>query len=181
MDVKRLLVTTGAVLLLAAVPAWADSFLTPFLGVTFGGDTTENQTAFGVSLGAGEIVGFELDFSRAPDFFGDAAVIGDNQLTTFMGNLVIGVPMGAVRPYATVGVGLLRSHIDGPGGALDKATSDLGVNIGGGLMGYFSEHLGARVDLRYFRNATSDDQRIFDFDLGSLDFWRFGFGVVWRF
>lgn len=171
MNCQRVLITALAGVLLATTPARAETLLTPFLGVTFGGDTTKSQTVFGASLGTGEIVGFEFDFSRSPDFFGDPELVGANHLTTLMGNLVIGIPLGVVRPYAIGGLGLLRSHIDGPGAVPDETKSDLGVSIGGGLTGYFSDHLGTTVDLRYFRNVSSNDERIFAFDLGSFDFW----------
>ena len=40
----------------------------------------------------------------------------DSNVMTFMGNLVIGIGGGPVRPYVVGGVGLIRSAVDGPDG-----------------------------------------------------------------
>ena len=49
-------------------------------------------------------------------------------------------------------------------------------------MGFFSNHIGLRGDLRYFR--TVNNESTFDnglnIDLGGFDFWRGSFGVVIR-
>lgn len=176
-------VVAVAAFVLATAPARADSLLTPFVGFTFGGDTTENKTGFGGSLAGmgGGVIGFEVDLSRTPGFFGDAAVAGENHLTTVTGNLIVGVPLGVVRPYVVGGAGLLRSHIGGPGGGFDETSSDFGVDFGGGLMGFFSERIGVRAELRYFRSVTSSDDALFDFGLGDFDFWRGTLGVTFRF
>ena len=70
-------------------------------------------------MGAG-IVGFEVDFGSTPNFFevtsGDFD-FGDCSVTTLMGDLVLGAPIGGtanpgVRPYASGGIGLLRTNIN---------------------------------------------------------------------
>jgi opacity protein-like surface antigen len=171
------------VLIGGATPAHADGLLTPFIGMTFGGDTTENRTGFGASLAAmgGGVIGFEIDVSRIPGFFGDEDVAGKNNLTTLTGNLIVGIPLGVVRPYVVGGAGLLRSSFGGPGDVSDETSSDLGVDVGGGIMGFFGEHVGARAELRYFRNVTSGDETVLDFSLGDFDFWRASLGVAFRF
>jgi hypothetical protein len=47
----------------AGSPAFADGLITPFIGVTFGGDTTTNQDTYGISIAgmAAGVFGFELD------------------------------------------------------------------------------------------------------------------------
>jgi len=59
----------------------------------------------------------------------------------------------------------------------------MGVHVGGGLLGFFSPRLGARVDLRYFRNVSGDEAggSLLDFDLGAFDFWRATIGFILRF
>jgi len=105
-----------------------------------------------------------------------------------MGNLIVGIPVGGtrgagLRPYVAGGVGLIRTGFarrlddDGP------TTNDVGFNLGGGVMGFFSDHFGLRGDLRYLRNIRSDfTDADFnpDFDLGDLDFWRATVGIVIR-
>jgi len=107
-----------------------------------------------------------------------------------MGNFVVGIPIGGqhgggLRPYASGGAGLLRSNISGSTFFNDLHTNDLGVDIGGGVHGYFNDHVGLRADLRYFRslqdnnvNAASSD---FDLALGHFNFWRGSIGVTFRF
>ena len=162
--------------------ARAEGLFTPFLGTSSQGDASENNNTLSASLGAtaGGVLGFEVDFARTSGFFGDSDLVGDNNVTTVAANLVLGVPLGAVRPYASGGLGLLRSTFNGSSNGGDATTNDLGVNIGGGLMGFFTDHVGARGDVRYFRNVSNEGNPL-DFELGSFDFWRVVFGVVLRF
>lgn len=196
MDVRRQVV--GAVLAAAifALPgsARADWLLSPFVGVSFGGDAPGQEFTWGGSvgwMGAG-IFGFEADFGYSPEFFeGD---VDDNldvfdaelNITTFMGNVIVGIPVGGddgpVRPYATAGLGLMRTSVPGVGEFFDDiASNDLGFNVGVGLMGFPSEHVGFRGDLRYFRNLSESGGDDIDFDIGGFHFWRATGGVTFRF
>jgi hypothetical protein len=81
------------------------------------------------------------------------------------------------------GLGLIRSQIDG-GSVAHVSSSDnmFGWDAGGGVMGYFSDHVGLRGDVRYLR-ATSDLKTgVTTLDLGGnqLHFWRASIGVVFR-
>lgn len=169
--------------LCGAVPVRAEGLLTPFIGVAFGGDTPQNQRTFGISLAGmgGGTIGFEVDFARTPEFFGHKEQAGENDLTTVTANVLLALPLGVVRPYAAGGVGLFRSHVDGPGGAVDRRSTDLGIDFGAGLMGFFGDHVGGRTDIRFFRNVTSESEGLLRFELGEFDFWRAAFGVVLRF
>jgi hypothetical protein len=79
---------------------------------------------------------------------------------------------------------LLRSNISGSTFFNDLHTNDLGVDIGGGVHGYFNDHVGLRADLRYFRSlqdnspTTNND---LDLALGNFNFWRGSIGVTFRF
>lgn len=169
-------------------PASADGLFSPWAGVNLGNAPVEGRRAFGVTAGAmgGGFLGGEFDFGFSPNFFDEPV---DNSALTLMANLLIGIPIGGttgggVRPYGTGGLGLIRTQIDTP--ANDHAHNELGVNVGGGIMGFFSDHFGVRGDLRYFRNLTEgtkpDDLGPIDlgFDLGGLDFWRASIGIVIR-
>ena len=59
-------------------------------------------------------------------------------------------------------------------------TTDSGVDVGGGIMGFLGDHVGARIDLRYFR-AVSAGESILDFDFKAFSFWRFSGGLALRF
>jgi opacity protein-like surface antigen len=182
-----------------AIPpqARADWLFTPFIGANLsrGGDTlgfdTDNTTVnFGGSLGymGAGIFGFEVDFGYSPHFFEtDEVSTLDGNVTTLMGNLIIGIPIGGqtgggVRPYFSGGAGLLRSRLDDVDDFFDLSENSFGVNAGGGLMLFFSDSVGVRGDLRYFRSLTGDvDEDDLDLNLGSFNFWRASAGVTFRF
>ena len=70
-----------------------------------------------------------------------------------MGNLVVGCrTRRGVRPYVVGGVGLIRTNVDDIGSVFDVNTkNDFGLDVGGGVMGFFSKNVGLRGDIRYFR------------------------------
>lgn len=196
MNVRRHVM--GAVLA-AAVVLWpgqarADWLLAPFAGVSFGGDAPGQEFTWGGSvgwMGAG-IFGFEADFGYSPKFFESGVDTdidffdSDLNITTLMGNLIVGIPIGGddgpVRPYATAGIGLMRTSVPDAGAFFDNVTSnDLGFNIGVGVMGFASRHVGFRGDLRYFRNMSESEGSDINFDVGGFKFWRGTGGVVFRF
>jgi hypothetical protein len=187
----------------AAAPskASADWLFTPFLGSTYGGsanvggpdeafkDEFERKLNYGASLAwmGGGILGFEVDFGYSPNFFGvsdnDSGInfVGDGNVTTLMGNLVVGAPLGAVRPYASGGVGVIASRVDNAGQFFDKASSqNLGLDAGAGLM-FLAGNVGVRGDIRYFRSMHDSDPNGVDLDLGDFRFWRGTVGVTFKF
>jgi hypothetical protein len=186
---QRWLLAATAALALVALPAraGAQTFLTPFAGATFGKDAPTQKFTSGVSATfMGKVAGFELDFGYTPDFFDQATdftLIGDSNVVTLTGNLVIGVGAGPVRPYVVGGVGLVRSHVDDGGAFFDNvSTNDWGVDLGGGVIGMFSEHVGLRGDVRYFRSLQDPSaDNDFDVALGKFDFWRGTAGIAFKF
>jgi opacity protein-like surface antigen len=191
----------------AASPAAADWLLTPYLGVTFGGganfgdvgnfdDNLERKVTYGVNatwMGAG-IFGFEVDFGTTPNFFENTTGPGDfdwgdSNVTTLMGNLILGVPIGGtsgvgVRPYGSVGIGLLRSRVSSTGLFDDLSTNELGFNAGAGTHIFFNDNVGLRGDIRYFRGLQNDDSNdtlLGDLGFEDFDFWRGTIGVTFRF
>jgi opacity protein-like surface antigen len=201
MQLRNLVIVSA--LALALVPATASAqswFLSPFVGANFGGNATfedfddvddevEKRVDFGATIGWNpSVVGFEVDFGWSPNFFentvGDGDFeFGDSNVTTLMGNLLISAPPGrGVRPFGSAGLGLIRSHVSGFGDLFEDATrNDLGVNLGGGVNGQFTDNVGLRADIRYFR-SLEDDSNDDEFDLGlsDFDFWRGSVGVTFR-
>jgi hypothetical protein len=176
-----------AALAVAGAPraAFADGYLSPWVGTNFGGshgsvgsNIDNGRVALGVNagfMGAG-ILGAEAAFGYSPSAFGTENDFGHNTVIDLMGNLVIGIPIGGthgagIRPYVSGGVGLIRTQIDG--GTVFKVSSknnDFGWDAGAGLTGYFSDHFGIRGDVRYF-----NDTQISDFH-----YWRASAGLVIR-
>jgi opacity protein-like surface antigen len=184
---KALVLTAAVAFVSAPVHARADSYVSPWAGVNFGNDQYEGDWTYGVNIGnmGAGIIGFEFGLGVAPNFFGEGV---DNSVIDVMGNIIVGIPVGGtsgagVRPYVTGGLGLIRTNIDAPG--LD-ATNDFGFNLGAGLMGYFTDNIGLRGDVRYLRTINSEDLEIDeddfpDFDFGGFDYWRAAIGLVVRF
>ena len=177
-------------MVLAPLQARADGFVTPWVGSAFGSNIKNGQASIGVSaggMGAG-IIGGEVDFGWSPSFFGTKSDFGNNTVMNLMGNVIIGIPVGGthgagVRPYVVGGLGLIRSQIDGGTIATVSSSNNMfGWDAGGGVMGYFNEHVGLRGDVRYLR-ATSDlKSGVTSLDLAGnqLHFWRASVGVVFR-
>jgi opacity protein-like surface antigen len=198
-----------------AKPAAADWLLTPYFGIVFSGaantvdlatfdEAFEQRGNFGLSASgmASGIFGWEADISYTPNFFQfteggeDFEFFNvDSSLTTVMGNLVIGIPIGGttgggVRPYITGGAGLMRANIKFDEVFNNLSTNDLAINFGGGLHIFFSDNIGLRGDVRYFRGLeqTEDDDPLEDddfidedFALEDFDFWRATIGITFRF
>ena len=65
--------------------------------------------------------------------------------------------------------------------SMTRRRNDLGINIGGGLNGQFTDNIGIRGDLRYLRSLEDDDpDNEFDLGLSDFDFWRGTVGVAFR-
>lgn len=185
---RKLVMATGLALALALVPARAQAqvLLTPMAGATFGNDAPSTKFSTGVSLAfLGKAAGLELELGYTPDFFNqqaDFALIADSNVTSGMANILVGPALGPVRPYGTVGFGVLRSRISA-GDLFDAVdTNDTAVNAGGGVIVMVSDHVGLRGDLRYFRSLKdpSNDGSL-DVTLGNFDFWRATAGLSFKF
>ena len=67
-----------------------------------------------------------------------------------------GKPSGA-SPFVSGGAGLMRASVTSPGDLFDEVTrNDFALNVGGGLNGYFNDHVGLRGDIRYFRSLQGE-------------------------
>ena len=208
MSVRKCFAIASLVLMTSvAAPskASADWLLTPFVGWNWGGtanllesddfdDEFEQKAMFGASLawmGAG-VFGFEVDFGFSPNFFENTSGSGDfefadSNLTTVMGNLIIGVPIGGqhgvgFRPYAVGGMGLVKSRLGSSGDLFNVDSTDWGFDVGAGAMFFFSDNVGLRGDVRYFR-SLEDVEPIDDVNIGlaNFRFWRGTLGVTIRF
>jgi opacity protein-like surface antigen len=203
MQVRKLLIISALTLALPLLPGKASAqswFFTPYIGANFGGDASlgdvndfedefEKRVDFGATFGWNpSVIGWEVDLGWSPNFFENTIgpgnfEFGDSNLTTLMGNVLISAPPGrGIRPYGSTGLGLIRSRISGGGDLFDDLTSnDWGFNIGGGVNGQFTDNVGIRGALPYFRSLQDNDPTS-DTDLGlsNFDFWRGTVGVAFR-
>jgi opacity protein-like surface antigen len=99
-----------------------------------------------------------------------------------MSSVLVVPKIGPVRPYFLIGAGLIKSHVEfTPTSLLTTDNNQFGWNIGGGVMGFFTEHVGVRGEIRHFHSFQ--DKEIFGFSLGSqkLDFGRASGALVFKF
>ena len=165
---------TGVVVVcvwLAAVPAQAQGYLVGSAGAAFGGDAPSGKATYGVAAGAtAGILGIEFEFAHTPTFFSENSDSGN--VLTLTGNLLVGAPIGPIRPYAVGGLGLIRQRREVSfGGILNNVTDhEFGYNIGGGMEVTLVPHVGLRGDVRYFHVRKT----------GGLSFGRGFVGAVLR-
>jgi opacity protein-like surface antigen len=182
-----------AALIVAPASASAQGYLTGFVGGNFGGDSgvsldesidDTSRLNFGVRLGVlgGGIFGGEIDVGYTPDFYGKGTVFDSSGVLTVMGNVVVGLPLGPVRPYFAGGIGLIRRTVTyAPGEGLGSVTdSRAAYSLGGGVNLFVSEHIGINADLRYFRNFSSGNSLV-DLPDDKFNFARGSVGLTIRF
>lgn len=187
MKLRTVFSLSAALIALAVAPAvHADTMISGHAGKAFGGDLDDSRTTYGGALtvmGDGPF-GFEIEGGYTPDFFGNADdFLGTNNVTTLMGNILLGSRFGENgRLYASVGGGLLKSRAEDIDQFFDVSRNDFGVSGGVGAMGFFGNNLGVRGDVRYFRNiGDPEPDNEFDIDFGSFSFWRGTAGIVLKF
>jgi len=188
---RRWIHAVAALLLLASArQANAQGFVSPFVGYNFGGDSgcpeitncDDKHVNWGLGFGAlGSIVGFEAEFSKTSDFFGSTS----NQSTdvvTFMGNFMLAPKVGPIQPYLEAGIGLIRTSVENVGENSDE--SQIGWDVGGGVIAFFSRHVGVRGDIRYFHSfELLDTSKLPNLPINEtkLNFGRFSGALVLKF
>jgi hypothetical protein len=192
---------------LLARPAAAEWHLTPLIGFTFKGDTTLADLGtsdfelasskvhwnFGGAvtlIGAGPI-GIEAVFIYTPGFFQSdesTGIVQSSRTMALMGNVVLATPRRwneyGLRPFISGGLGLLHAS------ARDlneielfaKPANLFAYNIGGGAVGFLSERMGLRFDVRYFSDVRAvNDPEIVSFGPVELSYWNAAVGFVIRY
>ena len=190
---KKYLIGAALILTVWAAPARADWLFTPSIGSTFGADTNGNEHfTYGAAIGwMGEgVFGWEADFSFTPEFFegadDDFDLDGGSNVVTAMMNAIVGVPVGGqygggFRPYFTGGVGMLQTEARSTDDLFAVDNSEFGFNLGLGAIGFVSDHVGFRGDLRYLRSFEDPvEDNEFDIGVGNFDYWRGTFGLTFR-
>jgi hypothetical protein len=203
----RVLALLGVLLFSVPASARAEWHLTPFLGLTFKGDTTlfdheqatdKRHWTFGGSvalMGAGP-VGVEGLVVYTPGFFQqdnppsgiDGEVPPDivaSRTLAIMGNVVLTTPRSwneyGLRPFVSGGIGLLQATATDALEFTPVDSSLLGYNIGGGAVGFLNDRVGLRFDLRYFSNLKPSDDPENAIGRVHLSYWTGSVGVVLKY
>ena len=190
---KKFALIAALMLVIGPASARADWLFTPNLGSTFGGDACGNEHfTYGASIGwmgAGAL-GWEADLSYTPEFFevgdGDFDAIDNSNVTTAMFNVLGGIPIGGqtgggFRPYVVGGIGLLQRQIETADQLFNVDSNEWGFNLGFGAMGFATDHVGFRGDLRYVRSFEDfEADNSTPFTAGNFDYWRGTAGLTFR-
>src|SRR5882672_4526461 len=191
--VKKCALIAALLLVVGPASARADWLFTPNIGLGFGGDTPSNdKLTYGASIGwmGAGVFGFEADLAYTPQFFENGtdniSFADSDNVTTAMANLIVGVPIGGqtgkgFRPYVAGGIGMLKTHVQDNAQLFNVSNNDLGVDLGVGAIGFATDHVGFRGDVRYYRdlqNPTNDGG--FTLATGKFDFWRGTVGLAFR-
>ena len=196
MLIRRTVAIGFALMLLTPAGARADGLIVPFAGVNFGGDAGEtfgdavdaSRFDWGASFAwmGGGVFGLEADLGYSPDFYGKNDV-GGSSVLSLMGNVLLGVPFGGqqgfgIRPYGLVGVGVLRSDLESFDELVGFDDTETAWDFGGGVMIFFTSHVGLRGNVRYFRTfGDVDFGPIETSDSDAVDYGRGSIGLVFRF
>src|SRR4030095_13896558 len=188
---SRIPLLAVVVIIGSARPSSAQGFISPFLGYNFGGDAgcpestncEDKHANYGVAFGAlGSVVGFEAEFAHTNDFLGASSTLESSNVLTFMGNFMLAPKFGPIQPYGLAGIGLIRTSIETVGENNDE--NQIGYDLGGGLMAFFSSHVGIRGDVRYFHSfeilALTKFPNLPNRET-KLDFGRISVAVVFKF
>jgi hypothetical protein len=178
--------------------ASADWLVVPFLGNTFAPETTflifEEGAGRKLTLGASAalmsdgVFGIEGEVGHTPRFFEGSDPLGlviHSRVTTLSGSLVLAAPLSvtreSLRPYLVGGLGLIQARSSNAGGLFPVTQDLLGLNLGGGAIGFLSPRTGIRFDLRHFKAVTGEDGPLARPGVSRLSFWRATIGVVLRY
>jgi outer membrane protein with beta-barrel domain len=188
--------------------AGAEWQFTPFVGLTFKGNTSiVDETVDGnrasskvhrnfggsVSFLGGGIFGVETIFNWTPGFFqqGDLDLIEESRAITWMGNVVVTTPRRwteyGLRPFVSGGFGLLKPTVRRTPASTGPPLPDVdlnlaGFNVGGGAVGFLSARTGLRFDFRYYSTIrpTNEEGGISIENRVRLRYMTASVGVVFR-
>ena len=182
-----------------SVPASAQAEwqVRPFVGLTFGTDTTivadvepPGKRKLVVGLAGAflwDIFGIEADFSRSGGFFhsDSSAIITGSRLVTLSGNVTLALPRRmteyTLRPYFVGGAGLMHVGIDQAVTTLSVSSNLTTTDLGGGVTGFITDQVGLNWDVRHFRAYGVPDAVGTSFGPEKLSFWRANMALAIRY
>jgi len=135
---------------------------------------TINSTNFGVfgaRIGHGRVFGGEHTLAFSPNF-----IDAETKAIIYNSNFLIQAPLPVVRPYATVGLGLIGTSGDGAGVIGTK----FAINYGGGVKFMPAGPVGMRVDVRGYA-VPSAEFKVFTVENQTVNFVEVSVGVIFSF
>ena len=188
-QVMRIAATALLVWIFVPSNAAAQGYVSPLIGYDFGGDSgcaelancKDRNLNWGVSVGSlGSVLGTELEFAYAKNFFGEVPGVKSSVLT-LMGNGMIAPKFGPVQPYWLIGLGLMKTNVEfSTSSLLETSQNHLAWDTAGGVIIFFG-NVGIRGEIRHYHSFQ--DFEILGIALGNtkLDFGRAAAGVVFKF
>lgn len=187
---------------MVACPAPAraqDLLFIPYLGFTFGGSSalfadleggsSESSSVVGGSvalLGQG-ILGVEGDLGYVPGFFerGDQQLVFPGSfVTSLTGSVILTLPLSitreSLRPYLVGGGGVMWAEARDVLTTFPIKSTMPAITLGGGAIGFLSNTVGVRFDLRYLRSLGDGDDEIAGTG-ARVKFWRGTVGLVLKY
>jgi opacity protein-like surface antigen len=159
-----------AAALLLPAPASADWRLAPIAGTTIRTETgfvdldataSKHHVVFGGSLTglSSGLFGLEVEATVVPSVFTGHQLVDSSRVLTGSASLVVAVPRSVwrIRPYAVLGVGLVRSTSSDVANLLPISSTQPGFHLGGGVWVPVAKRLAIRGDVRFLRTTTGDD------------------------
>jgi opacity protein-like surface antigen len=132
-------------------------------------------------------LGVEGEFGYSPRFFEQANasnLVAGSHVITLMGNFLVALPRSVtrdgLRPYGTVGLGLIHVDSEDLLNVLPVDSNLFGMSVGGGAIGPLTTRTSLRFDLRYIRNisAGGDDVPSLISENTRISYWRLTAGVA---
>src|SRR3989442_9694740 len=188
--------------ILVTVPVYAASDFTifgaaqhqgklTFQSATSTATTTSNLDprtfgVFGVRYSHGRVIGGEHTLAYAPNF-----LISGGRALIYNSDLLIQAPLPKVTPYVTAGLGTIFTW-SSSNSSITQAVGDIGtkfaINYGGGLKITPAGPVGVRFDIRgytlpsvSFNVPSSIANQTVKTTNQNVNFFEFGFGVVFKF
>jgi hypothetical protein len=150
-------------------------FLSGYVGTAVGGELDGPSAAVGASISVHDDTGWGAEF----DLGHSSGAQVDNEpldITTYMVNAIWAQPVGFVRPFGTIGAGVLQVNGCDATCSRSARTFDFGISAGGGVLAELNDAFAVRADARYFfSSADHPDLRRPD----SMGFWRLTFGATY--
>jgi hypothetical protein len=175
-----------------------DRQIRPFIGATFGGETTfvDPATVIGkkkLAIGAsavflGEVFGAEVEIADVPRFFesSDKNLVRGSRVTTLSSNVVVAAPHRlteySLRPYFVGGGGLMRVRTTTAFNVFDVSTVKPMIDVGVGVIGFLTNRTGVCWEIRRFQSVGGNTGDVgLSFGDEQLSFWRATMAVAIRY